>query len=187
MKTVPSSANMAEQSIASAMLYQTAGLVSKSLDTFASWLIAGFGAAVALLVTNHEARLVLPDYVIRDGAHWFLLAVSAAIVQKYLSVVVTGAASGAEAGAKLVTEYLERHPESARHLDLPFIVAQMQQGTLWILRWLSAGAHKRALAGDIVTSARRMVKVAQWQGLSVLAEIACFLTALYEIVTHLPS
>lgn len=61
----------------------------------------GFGGAVALL------RLILPDHVIREGVRWFFFAVVASVVQKYLSVVITGAASGAEAGAKLVTDYIE--------------------------------------------------------------------------------
>jgi hypothetical protein len=186
MTTVPSAKNVKEQVIASAMLYQTASLASKSLDTFASWLIAGFGGAVALLATNHEARLILPDHVIRDGVRWFFFAVVASVAQKYLSVVITGAASGAEAGAKLVTDYIERHPDSAGR-DFPFIVAQMKQSIIWIFRWLSAGAYKRALAGDVVTSARRTVKLAQWQGLIVIAEVSFFLIALYEIVTHMPS
>jgi hypothetical protein len=185
MTTVPSAKNVKEQVIASAMLYETASLASKSLDRFASWLIAGFGGAVALLATNHEARLIVPDHVIRDDVRWFFFAMVACVVQKYLSIVVTGAASGAEAGAKLVTDYIERHPDSAGR-DFPFIVAQMKQSFIWILRWLSAGAYNRALAGDVVTSARRMVKLAQWQGLIVLAEVSLFLIALYEIVARMP-
>jgi hypothetical protein len=66
------------------------------------------------------------------------LAVVASVAQKYLSVVITGAASGAEAGAKLVTDYIGRHPDSAGR-DFPFIVARMKQSIIWIfslaIRW----------------------------------------------------
>ena len=85
-----------------------------------------------------------------------------------------------------MTDYIERHPDSAGR-DFPFIVARIKRSVIWIFRWLSAGAYKRALAGDVITSARRMVKLPQWQGLIILAEVSFFLIALYEIVTHMGS
>ncbi len=41
--------------LAGALLARLAGSLSEKFDTFATWLLAGFGAALALLLTNHDA------------------------------------------------------------------------------------------------------------------------------------
>jgi hypothetical protein len=67
-----------------------AGDLSAKLDTFAAWLLAGFWAAVALLLTSHEVSVLVPAASIRYGAKLFLAAVRVTVVEKYLSIIVAG-------------------------------------------------------------------------------------------------
>jgi len=189
MNTSPSHENRAEQAIASAMIYQTASLTSKALDTFASWLIAGFGAAVTLLATSREAGEFLGDDVIRIGARYFFPAVIAAVLQKYFSILVTAAASGSKVGAKLINQHLAGSPDSAQRLDFSFVVEQMRRRKfIWHLRWLVAGALTRALdgtrglAGDAVAPAMSERK----QALEALRRSRDLLTKLGADLPPLP-
>lgn len=45
--------------LAGVMIAAVATTVSSKIDTFATWLLAAFGAAVALLLTSHEAAALI--------------------------------------------------------------------------------------------------------------------------------
>jgi hypothetical protein len=54
--------------LAGVMIATMAAALSSKFDTFATWLLAGFGAAVALLLTSHEAAALVSPFAIRFGA-----------------------------------------------------------------------------------------------------------------------
>ena len=82
--------------LSGAMMAHLAGNMSEKFDTFATWLLAGFGAAVALLLTSHEVSGLVAAPTIRYGAKLFLAAVGVAVLQKYISIIVTGGSEGGD-------------------------------------------------------------------------------------------
>jgi ABC-type Fe3+-siderophore transport system permease subunit len=82
--------------LAGALMAHLAGNLSAKFDTFATWLLAGFGAAVGLLLTSHEVSSLVPAATIRWGAKLFLAAVCVTVVEKYLSIIVAAGSEGAE-------------------------------------------------------------------------------------------
>lgn len=79
--------------IAEAMIVSMAAALSSRFDTFTTWLLAGFGAGVALLLSSHEAAALLSPCAIRSGATLFCWAVVVTVPRRtrqlftyYLSV-----------------------------------------------------------------------------------------------------
>jgi hypothetical protein len=64
------------RAIAAVLVADISAKISGKFDTFATWLLAGFGGAVALLLTNHEVGAALvPPHTVRVCAILFGLAV----------------------------------------------------------------------------------------------------------------
>lgn len=85
MASGPTFDHVHERVIAGALISEIAGKMSQRLDTFATWLLAGFGAAVALMLVNHEALTLLPVATVRAGLKLFVWAVIVTVIQKYLA------------------------------------------------------------------------------------------------------
>jgi hypothetical protein len=103
----PSTEHVQERVIAAALMAEMAGIASKSIDTSASRLLAGFGAAVTLLLTNHEALTLVPIATVRAGLMLFVWAAIVTVIQKYLAIIVASGAEGAASGRGHVKDYMK--------------------------------------------------------------------------------
>ena len=101
--------------LAGVLMADLAGNLCAKFDTFATWLLAGFGAAVALLLTSHEALAVVSPATIRYGAKLFLAAVFVTVIEKYLSIIVAAGSEGPAFSRTTMQEYFKQR----RQLGLP--------------------------------------------------------------------
>lgn len=175
------------KAVGTAILLASAGNASKALDAFASWLLAGFGAAVALLLTNQQVQALVPISVVRYGSKLFLLAVVIVLVQKYISVIVVSAADGAALGREVVLRFMKEIDSRGGTfaLDGPMLAAETLKGMFPPARWVVAKMLAKA-KGDVGAGARLFMKAVQIQGALVLLEVLAFLLLIWHIAWHLP-
>jgi hypothetical protein len=166
-----------------------AGSLSAKFDTFATWLLAGFGGAVALLLTSHEVNALIAPSVVRYGAKLFLAAVCVTVVEKYISIIVAGGSEGAEFSRTA----FEEHFKARREQNLP-LNFNMQKFIAEFLRpifkpalWLNSSALRKVAAGDQNAANRQLVIMSQIQGALLLLEIGLFVAAVWGIVEALPA
>jgi hypothetical protein len=160
-----------EQLIASRLLFETAGRMSKMLDVFAVWLLAGSAALVGFLLSHHE-------FVVTKMTRWFLLiAAFGTVVQKYLATIVSAAAEGANLGRQVVEEHVARQGASGIP-DLRVMVGYIRSALFPVGRWLASPYLEKALAGDLVAGASAMFRLGQIQGFIVVIDALLILVAI---------
>ena len=94
--------HLQEQVFANSLLTVGAGKSSAVLDSFVSWLLGGFGAALALVLSNLDSIApFVPIEAIKSSATIFMVAVVVGVVEKYLAAIVTGGAESAAAGREI--------------------------------------------------------------------------------------
>jgi len=185
----PNPRQVQERVIAAALISESAGRASKALDTFASWLLAGFGGAVALLLSSHEPLSLVSVTTVRAGSKLFICAVLATVIQKYLAIIVASAADGAALGRALVKEHIKERKEQGLNpmLDTEAVTSEMVKPLFWPGSWIARKFVIKAHSGDFGAGARATMKLAQIQGVFVMIEIVVFLDAAICIVRALPS
>jgi hypothetical protein len=179
-KTLPK-ADEIHQLIVGTMLLAAAGKASRALDTFGTWLLAGFGAAVALLLTNHDTLALIPSAASRGEIRLFLFAVVLAVIQKYVAIIVTMADEGSTLGREIVTPHLGRGAQ----IDPDMITSEVLRGLYGPQRWIVRKMFAKS-KGDFAAAPRAFMKMAQVQGLLVVLEVALFLIAIWRIGQSLP-
>jgi hypothetical protein len=174
--------------IAAALISESAGKASKALDKFASWLLAGFGGAVALLLSGRDLRPLVPVGAVRIGSILFLCAVLVTVLQKYLAIVVTSGAEGAALGRALVKEHLKERKELGLQsaLDPETLTKEMLKALYWPATKIASRFIARSKKGDFAAGARAFMKLAQVQGFFVMLELGLFFSAAICIIWSLP-
>ena len=175
--------------IAAAMIADVAGRVSGKFDTFATWLLAAFGAALALLLSSHDALAMLPLANVRGLGQLFLWAVVVTVVEKYVAIIVSGGAEASASGRALVLEHLKGRRERGQSTELDFRIFSdaMMKSLFRPGRWIAARSIRKVMSGDLTAGSRQQLKLAQVQGMLVLIEIGLFLFAIGRIVHAIPN
>lgn len=71
------------------MLSLGAIAVNSSLEKFSSWMLAGFGAAFALILTNIESvSKFIEISCLKTGITLYLVALAAGVIQRYLGTSI---------------------------------------------------------------------------------------------------
>jgi len=174
--------------LSGAAMAHLAGNLSAKFDNFSTWLLAGFGGAVALLLTSHEVNALVAPSTVRYGANLFLAAVCVTVVEKYISIAVTAGSEGAEFSRATFQD----HFDARREQDLP-LNFNMQTFIREFLRpifkpalWLNSSALRKMAAGDQNAGVRHLVVMSQIQGALLLLEVGLFVAAIWRIVEALP-
>jgi hypothetical protein len=182
--------DMRQQSsaIAMAVLADMANKLSSKFDAFATWLLAGFGGAVALMLTSPDAIGLVSRYAIRTDLKLFGAAVVITVIEKYIAIVVIAGSEAALAARATVLEYikLRREANQPMSLDARLVTAEIIRPIFRPFRWLAERSAKKIAAGDNGAGMRRLVRLSQVQGLLLLIEIVLFLIALGTIIRALP-
>lgn len=171
--------HLQEKVLAGNLLTAGAAKASAALDSFASWLLGGFGAALALVLSSDAA---LGKYVLEEDLRCagvlFLWAATLTIVEKYLAAVISGAAEtaslAAEAGRRLADDGVE--------VDFLVVFQELQSAVVWPARWFVVRSHEKALRGDFASSGKNFLRCAQAQGLLVLTSAVLLLIAIGVLV-----
>jgi hypothetical protein len=160
---------------AGASLTIASGHASASLDKFASWSLAAFGAGLALIVSHlKEVSTFIPMPTVASTAYLFLVAAVICVAQRYVAMIITSgvesAKDGREMGAKL------------NHMDIEEYIAQMQQGMPWLVRKMCKGLFDALVKGDYAVSGRLFMRLAMFHGLLVSIQLIILVVALTKIV-----
>jgi hypothetical protein len=165
-----------------------AGKVSAKLDAFATWLLAGFGGATALMLTSHDAAAIVSGKT-RTALELFLVAVIVTVAEKYIAVIVLGASEASASARVAMLDYIKAQQEAKQDTTFDPIIfaAEIARPLFWPVRWIAEASIRRALAGDATASGRLLLRLGQVQGLFLLAQIVLFVTALWVVVRSLPA
>src|ERR1019366_10014155 len=136
MVSDPRFENIKEPVIPAAALCDALGKASNKIDAFASWLLAGFGAAMALLISSHDALAWVTADTARSELKLFGWALVVTVVQKYLAIIVTCGADGAASGRALVREHYkdQRDRDQAETLNAKAFTDEIQKAVPWPAR-----------------------------------------------------
>ena len=170
-----------EKVLASGLMIMAAGRSSAVIDSFVSWLIAGAGGAIALVIGNLsgigprlDASLVSCASVI------YLVAAGLTVVEKFLASVVMGAAESASQAKDFV-----RDLSSEGNLDMEVVFHEFESATFRPMRWFMSKSFVKVRNGDFTASARNFARCAQIQALLALVATGLVFWALGLIVLGL--
>lgn len=159
-------------------LFMAAGHASESLDRFASWFLAAFGAGLALSVSHlKEVSTLIPLPRVELAAYLFLVATILCVVQRYIAMVVTTGAKAAKDGREM--------GEKLKDMDVEEFLAQMLLGLPWPVRHMSIKQFSALSKGDFAAGGRMFMRLTMWQGALVGFELILLLVALTKIVNEI--
>ena len=170
-----------EQLITSSVLMAAAARMSKMLDIFAVWLLAGLGAFLSFLL----AHQVMAAATVRQSGCIFVAVVFVTILQKYLAITVAAALEASKIGRQAIEDHLTRRRAHGGAWDLdPVIIANYISGALLfpIQRWLASSVMDKALKGDLVAGPKAIFKLGQIQGCIVGIDLLLILWTVGLIV-----
>lgn len=174
--------HLQEKVLAGNLLTSGAGKAAVVIDRFVSWLLAAFGAALALLVGN-LADLVsyMPVSTLQHASALFLIAAGLTVIEKYLASMLIGAAEtyahAVEVGKRLADDEIE--------IDFSIVFRELETATLLPMRWFVGRSLAKVKDGDFAASGRNFARCAQIQGLLALAVAGLVLWAIGLIVSGL--
>jgi len=139
--------------------------LSKRVDGFAVWLLAGLGAALGLMLANLDAVLsYIPAAEFRATVNLFLCALGLAVLQRYLGV-------GIHVGAETFEATLGRFCRvGIGNFDLSTFNAEVDKAYPPPWRWVVRWARRRGEAGDTTLMGRLVARLGLAQSILVLAE-----------------
>jgi hypothetical protein len=188
-KANKANANMQAVLLSGAAMAHIAGSLSAKFDTFATWLLAGFGGAVALLLTSHEVNALVAPSIVRYGAKLFLAAVFVTVVEKYISIMVAGGSEGAEFSRTAFEDHFKvrREQNLSLNFNMQMFIAEFLRPIFKPALWFGSFALRKIAAGDFNAGVRQLVVMSQIQGALLLLEIGLFVAAVWRIVEALPA
>lgn len=153
--------------------------VSSSFDAFSGWLVAGFGAALALFIANlNSFSTFVSSASIKTAAFFFIASAVLAVLAKLLAAFVAAGTAAALEGAVVGRDLAERQIE----LDIDRFFAEAEKALFWPARLFAQRAFAKAQGGNFAGPGRLYTKVAQVQALTVLVQAALSLVAAVVIV-----
>ena len=158
--------NILEKIAVNKMLLLMAKHTSASLDKFSGWLLAGFGAAFALVLTNIES---VENFIqltnIHSGISLFLVALFFGVIQKWLSAIIgssyEASIEGEEIGKKLA--------ESKENANIEFLLNEIINSTFYPAKWLISWQFNKVKNGDLSASGRMLGTLSQIQSYLVFS------------------
>lgn len=167
------------QVFANSLLTVGAGKSSAVLDSFVSWLLGGFGAALALILSNLDSIVpFVPIEAIKRSAAIFMVAVVVGVVEKYLAAVVTGGAESSAAGREIGEKAADLE------LDLSVVFQLSERAALPPMRWFLRSFLRKAAEGDLTVSGRLFTRLSNIQTFVVLAETFLILWAAVVLIRN---
>lgn len=170
--------NIQEQNFVNIFRARINESVSPLIDTFSGWLIGGFGAASALLVSQYDSvSKHVSTCLIQEILQLLMLALILAVIQKFMSSLIV-----ANAKASIVAVELGKEAaENSVKLDFHIIFSEIEKSIFPISRWLVRRSFQKAMDGDLVAGSRKFVQLSQVQGLVTMAQAAVTIVAIYKL------
>ena len=170
--------NIHDQNFVNILRAKTNECVSPIIDHFSSWLIGGYGAAAALLVSQYNSvSNHINISVIQDFLLLLMLALIMAVIQKFISSLVISNARASIVGVELGRDASENNID----LDFEFIFNEIEKSIFPISRWFVRRSLRKVLKGDLMANSRNIVRLLQVQGLITIAQVLVTLCAIYKL------
>ena len=177
MKEIP---NLHEQVFVSTMLHEMNGTASSVLDSFSGWLLGGFGAASALLVSQYDS---ISKHIDPQTIHRFLIlflwALIIGIFQKYLAMLIASSSKSSATGREMGN----KAAANSTPLNFEIIFSEMEKSIIPPGRWFVRRSFEKAKNGDLISGARNFTRLMQLQGLLGLALAIVILVAIFKIAS----
>ncbi len=170
-------ANITESIYSGKVLTAMASSVNEHHLKFSSWMVAGFGAAIGLLISNiDKVATYISPAAIGCSTKLFLVAVVLNVLQRYLGAIISGSME--------VAKKVEDLPING-DLNTQAILKEIERATLWPTRYMVRSSNKRILSGDIAYGGRLNAWMAQIAGWLVLSQMVAVVSAAWIIANAL--
>lgn len=157
------------------LLPAVVGNASKALDKFALWFLTGFGAGLALILSNlTEVTRFVPLATVILAGYLYFYAVVLGVAGRYVAMAID---SGVKSGKSA-----EKMMGSLGTMDIKEFFAAMISSMPYGTRWMCKGQYAAMQRGDITVAARMMFRLVLLQGALVSAELVLLVIALYKIL-----
>lgn len=174
--------HLQEKVFLNSLLVAGAGKSSAAIDNFASWLLAGFGAALALLLSNMDSLTsALPLGCLKAASVFFIIAAGIGVVEKFLAVTISGAVEASEVGASIG----EKAASLNLDLDITYVFSEAKAASYPPMRWLLARMLDKAERGDLAAPGKFFTHCVQVQAVLALIEAVLILFAAATIIRSL--
>jgi|APMI01.1.fsa_nt_gi ABC-type multidrug transport system fused ATPase/permease subunit len=152
--------------IARVLLYQSAGKSAQIIDSFTTWVLAGVGASMALLLGNlDDVSVHVSLFQFRTALIAYLIGMVFGIAEKFIASYVIGTAESAIEAA----EYHKNIHENFENVDYNVIREEFERVTLPSTKYAKRLLHRLLRSSE---NAHSMAKLSQVQyvlsGLSIL-------------------
>ncbi len=173
--------NIHEKLLASALLNRASEKSSAMIDSFASWLMLGFGGSVAFMLGNIESISEhLPVEVVRQCVASFFIIALLGVIEKFLATFIAAGCAGGNIGKELASEF----PATA-DFNIDAFLSEAEKAIFPPIRYFVRRKFEKAKSGDFVVASRMFTKCAQIQGLIALFQAFIALYSVYLVLSRL--
>lgn len=170
--------NLNEQNFVNVFRAKINECVSPLIDTFSGWLIGGFSAASALLVSQYDSvSKHISTCLIQEFLQLLMLALILAVIQKFISSLIVANAKASIVGVELGKEAVNNSVE----LDFNIIFGEVERSIFPMTRWLVRRSFRKAMNGDLMAGSRNFVRLSQVQGFITIAQAVVTIIAIYKL------
>lgn len=156
------------------LLTMVSGRITASLDIFAGWVLAGFGAALAFLLGNSANIEGFLDIAsLRAATKIFVWAAVIGVIGRYFGATIVAIAATGAKGEKLG----EKH---AGNITTGFLT-EMERATPWFARWWIRRSFDKMRRGDFAASGRFLMWLAVFHSTLVFLGLCLAIWALFTI------
>lgn len=170
------------RNVANTLMLLAARRSSLVVDTYLSWLLAGAGAFIGLLISNlDKVSKYLSPGTVKAAAITFLIAAVLGAAEKYLASVVQGSAEGGKEAAELAKEAANDDIP----LDLELVYREFEGATYPLTRWIMRKSRVAFRASSPTTVGQRLSRQAQVQSFLAMAVTALVFVSVVIVVAGL--
>lgn len=161
------------------MLSLMAIAVNTSLEKFSSWMLAGFGAAFALILTNIESVSKFVDIgCLKTGITLYLVALAAGVIQRWLGASINS-------GTMFSNEQEQLGADAPEGINFENILSEVENVSFYPQKWLIRWQFNKLRAGDFAVAGKMLAKMAQIQGFLVLLQGALVISSIVVVLNGL--
>ena len=153
---------------------------TKTLDTFAGWILAGFGTALTFIIAN-----VTPiDFnKLKSALIIFIVATVFCAIQKYLAIIVICVFESSEEVNKRISSLVEKNPNIFDTFSWEKYFKEIERPYWPISKQIIRFFNKKLIDGDLNAGARLFIHCFQTQSILVVIEIVLLIICAWQLIT----
>lgn len=149
---------------------------SKSFDTFSSWLLAGVGGAISLLLSNADK---LNDLLLKGVMDKVLTIFGCLIIIVFIERMLSIGVSGLAAVTETILNNSRAEPDDAESIEKT--LKEIEQATLHSTQILIGDKIKKALSGDYSGLSSAIAYLVQIQGIFSFTSVVLVVYMVYVL------